>query len=217
MTMNLETIKERLASLAERIDALSQRERLILFGLTGVILVGGWVQLVQMPVEKNKVALVKQQQEITKRMENANTLLADIMARAQPDTKKKQEGGKLEQQLQELQQRLEQATRDLVPPEQMGETLKTLLLDQNSLQLVKLETKPVEVLLNFNSGVIYRHTLEMTIKGDFFSVLSYLRQLENAPMRLFWQSIDYKVREHPQAQVTIKVFTLSFSDVWLGV
>jgi hypothetical protein len=33
----------------------------------------------------------------------------------------------------------------------------------------------------------------------------------------FWDSIDYQVKNYPLAETTIRAYTLSFEESWLGV
>jgi MSHA biogenesis protein MshJ len=59
--------------------------------------------------------------------------------------------------------------------------------------------------------------MNLTLQGDYFSTLNYLKALENLPWRIHWDSIDYNVKAYPQAETRIQVYTLSFEQDWLGV
>lgn len=64
---------------------------------------------------------------------------------------------------------------------------------------------------------VYKNAVQLTLKGDYFSVVSYLQQLEKLPWRLYWDFIRYDVDEFPKAIVTLKVYTLSTEKGFLGV
>jgi MSHA biogenesis protein MshJ len=57
----------------------------------------------------------------------------------------------------------------------------------------------------------------ITLQGDYFSTLNYLKSLETLPWRIHWDSIAYRVTEYPLAETRIQVYTLSFDEDLLGV
>jgi len=66
------------------------------------------------------------------------------------------------------------------------------------------------------SGV-YKHGVVLKLRGDYFRVLGLMKSLENLSWKFYWDSLDYKVVEYPQAEIELKVFTLSSEEGLFGV
>jgi MSHA biogenesis protein MshJ len=56
---------------------------------------------------------------------------------------------------------------------------------------------------------IYRHRAELTIKGEFGTLLGYLSSLQALPGDLHWDRLTLSVDAYPQASVQLNVHTLS--------
>lgn len=72
------------------------------------------------------------------------------------------------------------------------------------------ETKPQ------GSGV-YKHGVVLHLRGDYFRVLNLIKSLENLSWKFYWESLDYKVVDYPDAEIELRVFTLSSEEGLLGV
>ncbi|WP_075185703.1 hypothetical protein [Teredinibacter haidensis] len=64
---------------------------------------------------------------------------------------------------------------------------------------------------------VYKHAVQITLEGGYFSVVNYLQKLESLPWKLYWDFIEYDVKQYPKATVTIEVYTLSTDKGLLGV
>jgi MSHA biogenesis protein MshJ len=114
----------------------------------------------------------------------------------------------------------------LVPAQDMPDLLQTML-DQNTLQLVALEnTAPKPVLtISDENGIekksqpnqLFHHGITIKVRGEYQSILSYIRELEDQKWKLNWRSIVYEVGIYPIGEVEIRVETLSQEKWWLGV
>jgi MSHA biogenesis protein MshJ len=60
------------------------------------------------------------------------------------------------------------------------------------------------------------HGLELNLRGDYHSVLSYVRQLEALPWRFNWAFMSLTMGEYPKAEVKIRLETLSLTEGWIG-
>ena len=67
-----------------------------------------------------------------------------------------------------------------------------------------------------NIGV-FKHSVFVSLAGEYFDVLSYLQALERLPWKFYWEAIDYQVTDYPRAKVVIEVYTLSTEAGILGV
>jgi MSHA biogenesis protein MshJ len=56
---------------------------------------------------------------------------------------------------------------------------------------------------------IYRHRAELTVKGNFSTLLGYLQTLQRVPGDLRWERLQLGVAAYPQASVQLTLHTLS--------
>lgn len=56
---------------------------------------------------------------------------------------------------------------------------------------------------------VYRHRAELTVKGNFGTLLGYLQTLQNVPGDLRWDRLQLSVLAYPQASVQLTLHTLS--------
>jgi len=57
--------------------------------------------------------------------------------------------------------------------------------------------------------IIYRHRAELTVAGNFGTLLGYLQTLQRLPGDLNWNSLQLDVAGYPQASVRLSLYTLS--------
>lgn len=231
---------KQLNQLAEKIDALSLRERAIVFIGIVFVLFTVWdlffisplevehKQIIAQFSEKNaeRLILVNRFQELMKTNKddpNANNL-------AQLKT--------LRSKLIDIQAELETSTGDLVSPNEMPKILETVLHKIGGLTLQNLkslgvtpivakeETEPEvdsviedgdEKLTAENIDNAYKHGLRIEITGDYLTTLSYLKSLEALNWSFYWDNFKLTVGDYPDANVAIEIFTLSLNKEWIGV
>ncbi|MEQ1635765.1 MAG: hypothetical protein ABL903_03675 [Methylococcales bacterium] len=108
--------------------------------------------------------------------------------------------------------------KKFVPPQLMAKALSDMLNQTANTHLIKLDILPATPLLVAKQlRPIYKHGLALTFTGGYMDTLNYLKALEALPWHFNWDSIDYKVKQHPLAETTLRVYTLSFEKDWLGV
>jgi len=56
---------------------------------------------------------------------------------------------------------------------------------------------------------IYRHRAELTVKGNFGTLLGYLQTLQRVPGDLHWDRLQLNVAGYPQASMQLTLYTLS--------
>lgn len=182
-------------------------------------------QQIQLAEAKQQLVDVQTQRMI---IEQALTTDPDVDLRNQLETLRVQ----VEQQNKEL----GVLTVDLIRPDAMAKMLRDLLVSRKGLKLVSLANMPAVPAFKSKDDAsaesdsqkiaaptIYKHGLSLTFRGSYFEVLDYLRALENlrgpnaVPWHFFWESFDYKVDKYPDAEVTLKVYTLGDKEAWIGV
>lgn len=205
----------------QRFERLSRREKLMVVGAAILTIWGLWDALYYQPLHKQSQrvdteigALQKQlqaQQQIASRLEE--------IGRQDVNSDARQQLRQLQQSVNHLKQQLSAGDKQFVPASLMAAALRDMLKQHGNLKLLKLESQPASGFGNSEQEPIwvYRHTLAITLQGDYFSTLKYLQALEALPWRIHWDSISYRVKEYPLAETRIQVYTLSFEQDLLGV
>ena len=215
-------MSEQLQKLAERIDALPLRSRVMVFcGLAVVLVFIGNAMLLE-PLrgkERRLTAEITQQQndmvnirELLQRQAHANRLDPDAVNRSRRTAAL--------EELQRLNGRVVEEQRRFTPPEHMRRLLEELLEKNRSLSLVDLKTLAPVAVAGQKAGVpggMYRHGIELTVRGTYGELYDYLRALENLPNQLYWGHAVLAVDAHPFLTLKLTVHTLSFDRAWLIV
>lgn len=127
-----------------------------------------------------------------------------------------------QQRLDRLDEKLAEATDQLIAPQAMVSLLRELLSAQGELELVTLQLlAPVPVYSENEDEaaepLLYAHDAELVVAGGYPGLVAYLERLEALDPRLGWQQLNYDVKTFPDAEAIIRVRTLSLSRAWLGV
>jgi MSHA biogenesis protein MshJ len=65
------------------------------------------------------------------------------------------------------------------------------------------------------SGLIYRHGVEIGVRGEYADLLLYLKALEAMQGQLFWGDARLSVDIYPNSILTLSVYTLSLDPKWM--
>ncbi len=213
-----------LNNLHKKFATLSKREQLIFAVAVLLVFWFGWDSFFYQPTQKQ---LIAQQQELRNlqmqisaqqlaalKLENSSHIDQNFINRSKLE--------QLKAEYEQLQNLMMQDDKSLAPPHLIVVALSDILNQNNDLTLIKLDTLPVTPLFKSKQTPqqqypIYKHGLSITFSGSYLDTLNYLKALENLPWHFLWESIDYQVKQHPTAETTIRLYTLSFKESWLGV
>ncbi len=227
----MKELPKSVARIFERIDALQYRERVIIFItiIVGLFFIWDEAVLQDQITEKERL---HQGIDVTGTQINTETnLLQQLNAQLKLDSNVR-ESLRLKRytsEIMRIDEELKEKTVGFVSPQQMIGLLENLIRQEPGLQLVSLEsTGPNNPLAaGFENGddeadenvdlSVYLHGLDMEFRGDFFSVLNYVRRIESLPWRFSWDSVAITMDDYPVATVKIKLVTLSFTEGWIGV
>jgi MSHA biogenesis protein MshJ len=240
--------------LALKLDALSQRERAILFIAIGAVLLFlGHAVMWEPQLKQKKMLAIKHQQNLAQ----VSTMQVDIAQRTaalgfDPDAEMKQRITEARNRLQAMDEDMFGLQENLVRPEKMDVLLETILKRNKRLQLLSLRSLPVVDLMELSKieGMIapsqtnqsaptsiaattaldslamaaaidersiYKHEVELVLQGNYLDMLSYMRELEAMPERVYWSKSSLKVIEYPKASLSLHLFTLSLEKKWLNL
>jgi len=229
-------MKQQWQAFAARIDALSQRERIMSFVATAAALAFvGHVGLIA-PLLKKQEMLRNQVLQQQNNIAGINEQIAEKLreAAADPDAPVRarlaavrDESGRLTESLRAMQQ-------GLVAPERMAPLLESILRADGRLKMVSVRTLPVEPLSGIGAGkdapgaapaveaktrakreLLFRHGVELTVRGSYLDMVDYMTALEKMPTQLFWGKAQLEVEEYPSVRLTLTLYTLSLDDKWM--
>ncbi|WP_347987358.1 hypothetical protein [Methylomonas sp. AM2-LC] len=205
----------------QRFNLLTQREKLMIVSAFLLVIWGCWdnffFQQLQTENQTLENEITSLQNQFDNKLKIANQL--EGISQPNPNDHSRIQLTQLQQSVSNLKQQLNLGGKKFVPSESMAHALTDILKQNNRLKLIKLETLPVTSFGNNDKQTdwLYCHTLAITLQGDYFSTLNYLKTLESLTWRINWDSMDYQVKNYPIAETHIQVYTLSFDKEWLGV
>ncbi len=216
----------RLRPLAERLDALSLRERALVFAAGVALIYMSWQGLLMDRLTARAHAAEQRLGEVRRRMSTIEEV--GLASADDPAIAAAARNRSLKAQLDALDAELRSLAQGYVAPERMTEMLRELLSSQQGLKLVSLANLPVESLSRSPDPVGDRtiqpgdrgpflHPVEMVVEGDYASVVAYLRALEGLPWRVHWERVELVAGDYPVNRVRIVIGALSLSRDWIAV
>lgn len=234
-------MKQSWQKLVLKIDALSLRERAIIFAVAVLILV----------LLINAVLLDPQyvkQTQLSKQTKEQQAQIADIQNQIQqrvkaqgsdPDREIRERMQALRLRAQQMNDALGDLQKGLVSPDRMADLLESVLKKNDKLLLVSLQTLPAQKLnepvltdkekvLAAASALsaddesdavqtVFKHAVELKVQGSYMDMLNYMKSLEGMPWQIFWGNAEFAVDEYPNATLTLTLFTLSLDKKWLNL
>ncbi len=209
-----------------KIDGMTLRERCILFvGAAGVIIFLVFFTFLNPTYAKQKALLttMSQQRDMIAGVEAeiAQTMLANTL---DPDAAERARLLRIKTDAQQLSNALMAMQKGMVPPERMTGLLEQILRAHRGLRLASLRTLPEEqpapaVLKAGETAappqLLHRHGVELVLAGSYPDMVAYMAALEAMQGQIFWGSANLKVDTHPNATLTLVVYTISLDKKWL--
>ncbi len=233
--------------LEAKIDAMSVRERAMIFGgmaLACIVLVNTFILDPLLAQQK------QYSQQVKLDLQQMAAIQAEIQMRVSshdidPDAPNRARLQALKLQSAKLHNDLGSMQKGLVPPDKVASLLEDLLVKNGRLQLISLKTLPVSLLDEFAIGgaqpaserkppsttllqqsgpedkasgdAVYKHAVEIVVQGSYPDMMNYLAELEAMPWQLFWEKARLNVDTYPQSSLTLTLFTLSLDKEWLHI
>lgn len=225
---------------AKRLDALTRRERGMIFAAgaavilaffyvlgTGPALERGRLLKAHIAEQKNMIVAADAQRGVLER-----TLKQD------PDVAVRERIAEKRKQIGELDSQLAGLQRTLVPPQSMAVVLEQLVGRERRVRIVELRNLPPTPLVQKEGDTaaptgaspaqqasgqaaaagrhVYKHGVHVVIEGSYLDLLNYVARVEKQPWQVYWgktvMSSDY-----PTARVELTLYTLSLDQAWLVV
>lgn len=209
---------------ADRVDAMSLRERVLIFLATAVVLVAIADSAFFEPIlrrQKLGSQSTQQQQDEIRAMQAQ--LQAFTQARVGDSANAKRrlfEKRKIE--LAALDREIAASHRELVMPEQMARMLSEIVKRNPNVELVSMRKLPAAGLSSAGTpdatpegSPLYRHGIEISVAGSYLSMLNYVSQLERQSAKIVWGNMELQAGVYPKVTLKITLYTLSPEKTWL--
>jgi MSHA biogenesis protein MshJ len=225
------TSLERLKQLMQRFDSLSLRDRAALSGAVAVVIF--FVVTVSL-IAPDTI----RRREANTKLTNQKNELVGLQIKAGELTRQLQEDpvARLQVRREELKKQIADMEGELAQVERgapkIGSLVRDLLATSPGVSLVSVKTLPVQVVISptvarpakaagpnqkpaaneapaASAAGVYRHGLEVSVRGNYLALLPYLEKLQRSSARLTWSEARLDANSYPEAQLTIVVFTLS--------
>lgn len=212
------SLKAQWQAWADKIAALSQRERVLIL-LTGLVLVCagaiyGWLDGAVLRLEQDRVALTTAQRDL-EIMDLENLGKQARLAR-DPDQNVRDQLVRVEGDIGKLDAELKAQTVDLIQAHEMPAVLEALLSRSANLHMLALTSLAPQPLMAGDQHInLFKHGIRLKLEGGYFDVYQYLKALEALPRHFYWKQFDYQVQEYPKAVVEMEIYTLSTSKEFI--
>jgi len=224
----IEKLRLEFKKYTDRVDSLSLRERAIVFVAILVALYSLAANLLFPPLTVQQKTLTQQLAAKRQQIQATETQIQTVLTRSthDPDAANRTRLAELESRLRSLDQSLATATARLVPPREMARMVEQMLLKNQRLEIVRVESLPPEPLQQMTGSAstdktgnqtAYRHGMHVELRGNYLDILLYLRELEALPWKMFWGQLNLKVEKYPTSHVTLRIYTLSTRPGWIAL
>jgi MSHA biogenesis protein MshJ len=193
---------------AARVDDMTLRQRAMLFAtISLVVVVFAHVTLIE--------PLLGRQKALIDRSTRDQSQLAAVRAQLEGLLREQQQGGprdpdqlalsELEARLAEVEKAIAARRGAFVGPNRLPELLKDLL-GPRPVRLESLRTLPGARVPG--AAELYRHGVEITLRGTYFDLTRYLTDVEKLPARVLWGPVDLQVEQYPEVRLTLQIQTV---------
>lgn len=228
------TARDALRALAAHVDGRTRRERLLLAAAVVVVVALLWDVTLRAPLAARHAAAAE-------RVERLQSDLTGIEAstrqlRDELDAITGDDGGRALEELRariaRIDERLAERTMRVISPAQMVAVLRDVLSAESPLTLVALRNAAVEPVIAEDRPVVsgegadleardvprvFRHRVELVVRGEYFALLDYLKRLEALRWEFQWDALHIETQDYPTARATVSLSTLSLAEDWIGV
>ena len=224
-----------LIQLQEKIDARIIRERALIFLTALAFVFMLWNFVVQSSIDKKTQEARTQLDLLATQRTAMQTQIATATQSLlnDPDKQKKAQITQLQTDISGLENQLQSVSQNLIKADQLPQALQEVLEKTSQLALLEVKTLPTKELQfvalttannaqpapvsEETSAGVFQHVVELRVSGSYSQVVQLLVALESLPWRFYWQGLDYSVDQYPNAEVILRVYTLSSEEGLFGV
>ena len=214
-------------TLIDRLNGLSVRERALVLGLcVGATLLlwdGAILRPAQVAGDERETRRNTFQERIADLRQRAGEIGTRLSLDVHADQRER--AALLNAELGRLDAKLRTHGDQIVPPDEMARLLESLLAQEKSVRVLRLEALPAtplfesaeEAAAGDEAPLMYRHPMLIEFEGDFADTVRFLEKIEQLHWSLHWEQLHYEVTTHPKAHVSVVLHTLGARETWIGV
>ncbi len=227
----MDKLKLLLQGYADRIDALSLRERALVFLAAAAVLFLTYDTFLLEPLLKRQKALFEATQLRQAAVTGIEQQIQAVLQRRSddPDAANRAAQMQLKDELALLDAKLAQRQSRLVPADRMVRLLEAMLRDKRQLQVLSLRSAPpVELGVKVGAPAaapqpdaaamagrgLYRHGIELALRGTYPDLLDYVAALE-AYRDKFYLGASSLSANGVDATLNLSLYTISLSSTWV--
>lgn len=227
-------MKDRWKKLAAKFDALVLRERIMVLAATVFVTVFVVHAIFIDPAARRRAALNSQVSQQRAALATLTPQIADLEKRiADPDAPLTARQDAIKREITQIDETLKGMQQQLVAAQNMKALLQQMLARNSRLQLVSLQSLPVEPLVEKRgtpdaagrvvetspapAGAVFKHGVKVTVQGSYADLYDYLARLEKLPWHMFWSRAVLDAENYPRVTLTVTIYTLSLDKAWLVV
>lgn len=213
---------QRIGALEAAINARAPRERLLLAAAVAVIVLLAWDVTLRAPLAQQHDVDERRIEQLQREIVSFESSRAQLAGQLDGE-----EGidpaARLQERLERVDEVLAERTLRVISPRQMVAVLREVLGDTSGLSLMSLRNLGSQPVLsesaNGDEGVprVFRHRIELVVRGEYFTLLEYLERLEGLDWQLQWDALAIETVGYPRAEATLELSTLSLAEDWIGV
>lgn len=225
--------------LSERVDKLNLRERAMILAAALLLVYTAMDTLLIAPVQARRKAAMD---GYAQRQNEIKTVSATLQTLARSRSEGPDAGAAL--RLNESRSKLAALERDarelssrLMSPERMRDVLQQILARRPRLELMQMKTLPQSAVglpadaqkaaqpakpaeprgEAAPASSIYKHGIQLTVRGSYLDLLAYLKEIESLPVRIYWDKLDLSAVDYPTAMLRVTLYTVSLDRTWMQV
>jgi MSHA biogenesis protein MshJ len=226
-----------LQNLMEQIDSRILRERILIFFTVLAVIFLFWQLLLQSHIDQTTKALEAEQAQLTTEQQMLDSKIATLTLQmaSDPAIAKRKNISDLQTKVTQVETQLAGLSQGLISAELLPNVLQDVLARTTSVQLLQVRTFPASelplesTLPNPNASAnsasdtsvsgtgVYKHSVLIRVSGTYAELVKLLQDIESLQWKFYWDSLNYTVKQYPNAEIDIQVFTLSSEEGLLGV
>ncbi len=210
------SVKAQWLALQERIDALTLRERILLFAAIVAVTYGLIVVAAIHPLE-NRARVVEA--DLAATHAKTRQIAATLDTLLAPGTRAREAAAlkALTRKVGVLKARLARLTAGLVPARDMPALLRHVLARSPGVTLVALiDRRTTAVRRNpKDKPFLYRHEMTIVVRGPYAPLLRYLTALARSKRHVLWGRVALTADRYPVSTIRLRVYTLSTHEALL--
>ena len=216
-------MNEALTAVWARYGALSLRERALIAASLIALVWLVWDWTIHQAINRRMAAAQSDVRSLRERIISEVAVAEELRKSLENDPNRRlaEDERTLTKRVAELDMHLETLVGGFVEPAMMPALLEDVVAHHKGVTLQRVASLPMEPVRQQDGGEIvpglYRHAMRVELHGGYFPIRDYLRELEDAPWRFSWRSLNYHVEQFPDAVVVLELETMSREKNWLGV